>query len=170
MTARWLDRYRNDPRVWHGDKRPDYAEEFKRRVTLLNKLRADPKLCANVMTHYRHNPVDFMLDWLTTYDPRNAGTDLPATMPFCLFERQIDFCQFLHECVTLDENGLIEKCRDMGASYVALGYSVWAWLFLDGMAIGVGSRKADDVDKLGNPKSMFWKLRPMIVTGKPSAT
>lgn len=160
---RWADRYKDDPRVWTHDHRPHYGEEFKRRAELLHILRTDAKMRASVLTHYRHNPVDFILDWGTTYDPRNAGSDkLPTTMPFCLFERQIDFIQFLHECTMSDENGLVEKCRDMGASYAALAYSVWAWVFMDGIAVGVGSRKADDVDKLGNPKSMFWKVRNMI--------
>lgn len=161
-STRWLDDYRDDPRIWRHDNRPNYALEFKRRIELLQKLKADPKLLVAVKVHYAHNPVDFILDWLTTYDPRNAGSPIPTDMPFCMFERQIDFCQFLHECVSTDEHGLVEKCRDMGASYVALAYSVWAWLFVPGMAIGVGSRKADDVDKLGNPKAMFWKIRRMI--------
>lgn len=162
MLARWADRYADDPRVWRHGARPDYAKEFKRRAELLKRLRADPQLRANVILHYKHNPVDWILDWATTYDPRNAGSKLPTTMPFCLFPRQIDFLQFLHECVADNEHGLNEKCRDMGASYVALAYSVWAWIFVEGFAVGIGSRKADDVDKLGNPKSMFWKMRNMI--------
>lgn len=162
MLARWADRYADDPRVWRHGARPDYAKEFKRRAELLKRLRADPQLRANVILHYKHNPVDWILDWATTYDPRNAGSKLPTIMPFCLFLRQIDFLQFLHECVADNEHGLNEKCRDMGASYVALAYSVWAWIFVEGFAVGIGSRKADDVDKLGNPKSMFWKMRNMI--------
>lgn len=161
--TRWADRYADDPRIWREGERPDYAQEYVRRGELLARLRADPKLCASVMSHYSRNPVDWILDWGTTYDPRNSGNpSLPTTMPFCLFARQIDLVQFIHECVTDGEHGLNEKCRDMGASYVALAYSCWAWLFMEGFAVGIGSRKADDVDKLGNPKSMFWKMRNII--------
>ena len=162
MTLRWADKYRGDPRVWTRDYRPNYATEFKRRAELLRTLRSDAKIRASVMTHYKHNPVDFILDWVTTYDPRNSPRGMPTTMPFCMFERQIDYVQFMHECVQDGEGGLVEKCRDMGASYVALGYAVWAWLFCEGMAIGVGSRKEMLVDRIGDPDSLLEKVRMMI--------
>jgi len=34
--------------------------------------------------------------------------------------------------------------------------------FVDGFAAGIGSRKEELVDRLGDPKSLFWKLRSML--------
>lgn len=159
---KWSDKYVNDPRVWTHDYRPDYGVTLQKRVKLLNILRSDPKARAAALTHYKHSPVDFILDWITTYDPRNASRGLPTTMPFCMFPRQIDFVQFIHECVRDEEGGLVEKCRDMGASYVMLGYFVWSWIFIPGIAIGVGSRKEMLVDRIGDPDSLLEKVRMMI--------
>lgn len=159
---RWSDRYINDKRIWTHEHRPDYALEYGRRAKLLGILRKDPKARAAALTHYKHSPVDFILDWITTYDPRNASRGLPTTMPFCMFPRQIDYIQFMHECVHDESGGLVEKCRDMGASYVTLAYAVWAWLYMPGVAIGVGSRKEILVDRIGDPDSLLQKVRMMI--------
>jgi hypothetical protein len=58
--------------------------------------------------------------------------------------------------------GVIEKSRDEGMSYVILGYFLHHWLFIDGFAAGVGSRKEDLVDKKGDPKTLFHKFRDML--------
>ena len=151
----------NDERVCHVWP-PNFTDVYTRRLDLLGKLRSDDYLRAAVMKHYENNPGDFILDWAVTYDPRHAGTDIPTTMPFCLFPRQVDLVEYLLGCLEDKENGLIEKCRDAGATFVACAFSVWMWLFRPGSAIGFGSRKAEYVDKLADPKTIFQKLRDMI--------
>jgi hypothetical protein len=106
--------------------------------------------------------VEFINHWCDTYDPRNAGTDKPARMPFILFQRQEDMVLFLVACLRDEENGLVEKCRDIGATWICVAISVWLWLFWPGAAIGWGSRKSDLVDKIGDPKSIFEKIRITI--------
>ncbi|MGL4203454.1 MAG: hypothetical protein ACRCTT_18655 [Enterobacter roggenkampii] len=150
-----------DPRVsyfWPSD----HKAECERRIRLLHRLRADPELARAAHIHYKHHPVDWCLDWATTYDPRNATRGLPTLMPFSMFERQTDLIQFLHSCVLDEENGLIEKARDMGATVAASAFSVWLWLYWPGAAIGFGSRKEELVDRLGDPKTIFDKLRSCI--------
>jgi hypothetical protein len=53
---------------------------------------------------------------------------------------------------------LIEKSRDMGASWLCLLAFEWAWHFHPSMSFLVGSRVEDYVDKSDNPKALFWKL------------
>jgi phage terminase large subunit len=48
--------------------------------------------------------------------------------------------------------------RDLGLRRL----SVWLWLFWPGAAVGWGSRKEDLVDKIGDPKSVFDKIRKTI--------
>lgn len=150
-----------DPRISYFWP-PDHKSEVERRLRLLQRLRADPVLARAAHVHYKHNPVDWCLDWATTYDPRNATRGLPTLMPFSMFERQTDLIKFLHSCVLDEENGLIEKARDMGATVAASAFSVWLWLYWPGAAIGFGSRKEDLVDRLGDPKTIFDKLRSCI--------
>lgn len=161
-----VEQYRDDPRV-NRTWPPIYTPEYKRRVDLLNAMRNDPKLLAALKVHYASNPIDFILDWLTTYDPRKDGRTTPKTMPFLLFPRQVDIIAMFHECYILRESALVEKCRDAGITMCACAYSVWAWLFIPEITIAFGSRKAEYVDKLGDNKTIFEKLRQMILQIPP---
>jgi hypothetical protein len=69
---------------------------------------------------------------------------------------------FLEELDRDGENGLIEKCRDMGATWLLCAYSVKKWLFDPDDATGWGSRKQELLDKLGDPDSIFEKMRLLI--------
>jgi hypothetical protein len=101
----------------------------------------------------------FIEDWCDTFDPRNAGTGKPTTMPFILFPRQREFLAFLHACVEGEADGLIEKCRDMGATWLCVVYCVWMFLFVEGATIGWGSQDGDQVDEIGNMSTIFEKIR-----------
>lgn len=103
----------------------------------------------------------FINDWCVTYDPRNKDP-VPKMMPFMLFPRQEELIEFLYLCFTEKEDGLIEKARDMGATWVCVCFSVWLFLFFPGSAIGWGSRRSDLVDELGNPDSIFEKMRIVL--------
>jgi hypothetical protein len=83
-------------------------------------------------------------------------------MPFIMFERQAEFVRFLIAMIDGEENGLVEKARDMGATWVCCAVSVWLWRFYPGAAVGWGSRKEQLVDKLGDPDSIFEKMRILI--------
>jgi hypothetical protein len=145
---------------------PNYVEvwaERQRRVLALTKT---PALQSGLPIYYRERPVEWIAHWCDTYDPRNAGSGIPPRMPLIPFRRQCDLIEFLHACLRDEERGLIEKCRDMGATWVCAAFSVWLWLYWLGSAVGWGSRKEQLVDKLGDPDSIFEKMR-MIVMGLP---
>lgn len=129
-------------------------------------LRSKPALIYGAKEYYRDRPVEFINHWVDTYDPRRAGQGL-AKIPLVLFSQQADLVEFLLACVQNEVPGLIEKSRDMGATWVCCGFSVWLWLFWPGVSIGWGSRKEQLVDKLGDPDSIFEKMR-IIITGLPS--
>jgi len=141
---------------------PNYTELFMERQARFLQIKQDPMLQLGSLAYYKDNPIDFINDWCITYDPRNAFLGLPTLMPFYLFPKQKDLVQFLHECIKDQESGLIEKCRDMGATWVAVGVSVWLWALHDGSAVGWGSRKEQLVDKIGDPDSIFEKIRMVI--------
>jgi hypothetical protein len=84
------------------------------------------------------------------------------TIPFTLFKRQREFVQLLQECIAQKQSALIEKCRDIGASWICCAFSVWLWLFHPGSTVGWGSRKEEYVDEKGNPKAIFPKMRQII--------
>lgn len=120
---------------------------------------------------YADNPCEFINDWCITYDPRNPtkvdphnlDKKLPAKMPFVPFDKQNELVEFFLACMNGQESGLVEKCRDMGATWIACCFSVWVWLYIPGSAVGWGSRKEALVDRLGDPSSIFEKIRMIIL-------
>ena len=141
---------------------PDYVAVYAWRQKQITAMRADPVLMAGALEYYSTRPVEFICHWCETYDPRNAGRERPAYMPFILFKRQAEFVEFLLSCLKDEESGLVEKCRDIGATWVAAGFSVWLWRFWPGSSVGWGSRKEQLVDRLGDADSIFEKMRIII--------
>ncbi len=140
---------------------PNYVEEFAKRQKRLRTIRSKG-LQTVTKDYYATRPIEFIEHWCITYDPRNAGRGLPAIMPFILFPRQRELIEFLQALIDDQDGGLIEKCRDMGATWVSAVFSVWLWLFVEGSAVGWGSRKEMLVDRIGDPDSIFEKIRMII--------
>lgn len=147
---------------WFDFRTPDYERLYHLRAERLARLRASPELVPGLKEHYKANPIDFINDWGMTFDPRNAEIGLPTVIPFLLFPKQADFVTWVFERWRGREDGLAEKSRDMGISWLCVAIAVWMWTFYPGVVIGFGSRKEEYVDKLGDPKSLFWKVRQFV--------
>jgi phage terminase large subunit len=143
-------------------KHPDYDAILGKRVERLRWLRDDPAQIEHLNAHYKENPVDFINDWGMTFDPRNAELDKPTLIPFVLFQKQSDFIDWIIGLWKGRKDGLCDKSRDMGVSWLTIGIAVWMWKYYDGAVIGFGSRKEEYVDKLDDPKSLLWKARKFI--------
>ncbi len=73
------------------------------------------------------------------------------------------------ECITLlirsiRDGGdlLVDKSREMGATWLILGCFFAEWLLVDYSTLMVISRKEEYVWKKGNPDTLFWKLRYIL--------
>jgi len=141
---------------------PNYDQVYKERAERLERLREDPSILHSLKEFYKTHPVEFITDWGMTFDPRNIERGLPAVVPFLLFKRQKEFINWLYDCWQGREDGLAEKSRDMGVSWLCVGFAVWMWTFHNDSVVGFGSRKEEYVDKIGDPKSLFWKAREFI--------
>ena len=105
------------------------------------------------------DPVYWFDRYAWTFDPRLIGKAGGAFVPFRLWPKQRELVRFLHGRLEENAEGLVEKSRDVGASYVCAGFALWAWLFKPGFKATFGSRVVDDVDKKDNPDTIFEKLR-----------
>lgn len=143
-------------------KNPDYDPVVTYRTSWLTWLREDPSRWEALKTHYKDNPADFIEHWGWTFDPRNSEIGRSVTMPFCLFPRQRKYIDWLHASWKDRGDGVVEKSRDMGVTWLCAAFAVWMWIFHPGAVVGFGSRKEEYVDKLGDPKSIFWKVRQFI--------
>lgn len=143
----------------HDEWPPDYNGVYAWRLRTLDMLERDPKMLTDAKAYYETRPAEFIMHWMDTYDPRKPSN---KWMPFVFFERQEEMVAFLEDCRLTSRNGLMEKCRDAGATWVSCGYSLHQWLFVANSAIGWGSRKESLVDKLGDADSIFEKMRLIL--------
>ncbi len=102
----------------------DYDAELIRRIERLQIIRTDPLRRAVLIEHYSkfeaQSCIDFINHWAITFDPRAVAPKLKL-MPFKLFPRQEDFVHFIIGCLRDKEHGLVEKSRDMGATWIDRG-------------------------------------------------
>jgi len=143
-------------------KNPDYAPVWAARIERLNRLRAEPGMLPGLKAFYADHPVEFITDWMCTFDPRNVERGIDSVIPFLLFPKQAEFVEFVVARWRAREDWLCEKSRDMGVSWLCVAIATWMWLFHPGTVVGFGSRKEEYVDKLGDPKSLFWKIREAL--------
>lgn len=149
---------------------PDYIPIYERRLQRLQYLRADPKRVPLILAYYRDNPWDLVNDWGQTYDPRNADIGLPTVMPFVLFPKQMEWMKWAHGLWKQRKDGVTEKSRDCGVSWLSVGLGCAIGLTHDTVNIGYGSRKQEYVDKKGAPKALFWKAREFLKRLPPEIT
>jgi len=149
---------------WWDWKRPDYDRVWQERIAKLEALRKEPERIPALLDYYRDHWTDFCSDWMVTFDPRAAAIGMPTTMPFLLFPKQEEFVNWVRDRYRARQDGLVEKSRDMGISWCCCAIAVCMLLFERGSVTGFGSRKEDLVDKIGDPDSLFWKIRLIIDT------
>lgn len=160
---------RQGPRPARGvfnwkDPEPGYELIWRQRAAKLQSIRSMPRgeragFLAGLYAHYAENPWDFITDWGVTYDPRRVELGLEPLVPFVMFPKQIDWCKFVFRKWRERSPGLTDKSRDGGLSWLSVAFGATLCLFHPGMIVGYGSRTEDYVDKVGEPKSLFWKAR-----------
>lgn len=135
--------------------------EFNRRARVLQAIRADTtgRTLQHLRSYYAEHPADFINDWGLTFDPRNGPNGLPSVLPFKLFDKQREFVEWVDTLRRQGAKGLADKSRDMGFSWLLVSTAATLCLFGSQMTFGFGSRDEDSVDRIGDPDSLFWKLR-----------
>lgn len=136
-------------------KRRAEREQRERVEAEAGGWQAERERCAKDILHWFDR-------WVYTYDPRLIGKPGGAFVQFKLWPKQRDLVKWLLERMAKPEEGLVEKSRDVGATYVISGVALHQWLFNPGFKATFGSRTVDEVDKKDNPDSIFAKLRIML--------
>ena len=142
---------------------PKYYDELvAKRVKRLAEITNNPafikfelELCKQDFFHWCHN-------WVFTYNPQNVGSDISPWLPFVLFPKQVELIKFFDARLANTEDGLIEKSRETGYSWVTVAWAVHKWRFVEGFVSTFTANKEDSVDKIGNSKSLFEKARLLL--------
>jgi hypothetical protein len=136
----------------------ELRQEIVRRINLVKSIGDDTRKQAIALEYCSRDIITFVSDWVWTFDPRKR----PATLPFKLFPRQIEYLQWRQEIIELQTNGLTEKSRDVGVSWLNIAHQVHCWLFQTGFNGAFGSRKEILVDRIGDMSSIFEKIRFLL--------
>ena len=93
------------------------------------------------------------------------GRETPAEtqhVPFITWDVQDDAFNQLCDGVDFGKDVLIDKSRDMGASWICITVATWYWLFSPNTQMLLVSRVEDLVDRRGDPDTLFWKIDYLI--------
>lgn len=122
------------------------------RQQLRDRATKDQGLQKSLKEMCKRDPLFYINCFCYVYEPRTR-----TTHPFITWE-------FQDETITalIDSMGqydvVVEKSRDMGASWMAIVAPEWAWHFHDKSSFLLGSRKEDLVDSADDPDSLMWKI------------
>jgi hypothetical protein len=129
-------------------------ENLEWRRDILQAVVDDPSVIELIIDACSQDPLFFINGFCWTYDPRNEEN---PKLPFILYPFQEDAVMDIIAAIGSNDL-LIEKSRDMGASWITIAAMTWCWRFRDRQSFLFVSRVEEYVDKPGNPKAMFWKF------------
>lgn len=163
------ERYRSQgitpPPLFKGVDIEALAAEFERRSKLIKSLspisgRSKADLEADRAREWEKCASDsiyWINTWGWTSDPRWLPG--PTTLPMILFDRQVEYVLWLEDHYRKRSDGFVDKCRDMGLTWLNCFLLVHKFLFEPGFKGAVGSRKEMLVDRLGDMDCIFEKMR-----------
>lgn len=100
----------------------------------------------------------YLNTFVYTYDSRLVKGNQAPKLPFITYPYQDAVLMSLLGAVG-EHDVLVEKSRDMGASWMLLMLIEWMWHFSEfPVTFLCVSRKEDLVDRKGDPDCLFWKL------------
>jgi hypothetical protein len=125
-------------------------------------LRSDPTRIAIEKAKCRLDPAYFMAVWGWIFEqrPERGGGDKPW-LPYPV---QVDLVHWFDErmdALGADRDGVVSKCRDMGASWTCCLWALHGWLFKYPWTVLFLSRKEDLVESKSSD-SLFWKIEFLI--------
>jgi hypothetical protein len=121
-------------------------------------ISADASMRAALRTAFGEASAESCLAWVSlccwTFRPWHEFKHVP----FVPWSFQVEAIRRLWRAVHEGQDLLIEKSRDMGASWLCLYVILWFWLWQDGFTAKVVSRKEELVDRSADPDCLMWKL------------
>lgn len=141
----------------------DIRAELIRRTKKLHKIESDGAHGhALAMRYYKTRPVDWINDWVWTYDPRAKRQGLQVILPMRLVPTQVQFAEWVIGLRKDGKNGWAGKGRGVGFSYIVIAILLHAWTFEDSFSASLVSETEDKIDKKDDPDTLFEKARIIL--------
>ena len=130
------------------------SEDYQERLTNRLKINdacyrndAAKALTIELCKDPEEGAIFFIENFGWTFDPRpEHWINESGHLPFIMFDYQKEAVSWLVEHITKGEDGLIEKSRDMGMTWLVVWTFVWFWLYAETFNGLVGSYKEALVD------------------------
>lgn len=109
------------------------------------------------------SPVYWINAWVWTFnviEVRN-GVTMRASKPhspFVTWPVQDKVIEQIVDCIEVGADVIIDKSRDMGATWLLLAIAYYYWLFKPDSQMLFLSRSEDDIDKSGDPLTLYYKI------------
>lgn len=134
-----------------------YRENLVWRTKLLRSANSDPTYREKLKTLFHRDIIFAFNAFFYTLDVRRRPEQ---HQPFCTWEYQEGVIDKICEAIESGKDFPFDKSRDMGATWMVLLIFLWFWLKPEGgYDFLVGSRIEDYVDKKGDMRTHFAKLR-----------
>lgn len=128
------------------------------RVDRKHQLATHPELIPLEREKCRRSPAYFLSVWGWIFEQRTErGGGEKAWLLFPAQVQMMDWLDARMECEDADRDGVISKCRDMGASWTFCGWATHGWLFKVPWTVLLLSRKEELVESRSSD-SLFWKI------------
>jgi hypothetical protein len=150
--------------LWVLEERDPLDAAMRLRELRLAYLRDHPEQVPLLKAYYAMgNVADFISDWAVAQDPRRATRGRNATVPFILFNRQIEMVEYLWRIYRTrgGAHGCIPKSREVGATATSVNFVTTLALFQPGFVAILGSALERDID-FGAAESLFSKIRDFL--------
>ena len=134
----------------------DFQANLGFRRELLDMTRDDPSTQEELWIMCSRDFLFYINSFCWTYNPKKKDPQ-PRELPFITWPYQDTSFAVLVDCIG-SEDLVIEKSRDMGASWMCLMAFEWVWHFHSISSFLLVSRKEDLVDKTNDPRSLMWKI------------
>lgn len=171
----WVPPAPNGPHDPEGDqKRAAWAEwQFnlrKYRIKRAQEMTETPAKRVYELRRCAMSPAYFMAVWANIYEPRHEPKHgiIGGIKPWIPFAIQVELVQWLDarmESGDTDRDGVVSKCRDMGATWTVCCWLTHGWLFRHPWNVLLMSRNQSLVDSKSDD-AMFSKIE-MILGGLP---
>ncbi len=138
---------------WYSKVPKKLTENIEFRKWLIKQCQNSRRRQA-VVDACRHDILFYVNAFCFTFDPRKKE----SILPFVTYKYQDRGFLDVLDCIDTGRDLVIEKSRDMGASWISLLCMEWMWHFQPGKSFLMISRKLDLVDKPGDPRALFWKI------------
>lgn len=183
-----IQRYWTDPKT--GLEIPKFTQEnIEWRAKLLKQAETDIILQRDLLSASKTSLLFWINLFSWTYHQKDEHIETGKSIasefahnPFITWEIQDNLFNEFESCLKNAEDILIDKSRQMGASWCCVNFLHWLWLFRPDSQLLEMSRTQDYVDITGNMKALFqkhdyingwlptWMLPPEVLFGQKYRT